>query len=103
VDSQEIQIRSGKVLNKNSPTINEEYSEEENHKQINDNVEIEKNSQHLEIPQSSSLPPYPDRLILEKPIVHPEFDLVFELRNIFIKFSLLQDIKYILIYAKNIR
>jgi hypothetical protein len=103
VDLQEIQLRSGKVLNKNSPTIIEEESEEETPKQINDNVEIKKTSPHLELPQSSSLPPYPERLSLEKPIVHPEFDLVSELRNVCIKVPLLQAIKDIPIYAKTIR
>jgi hypothetical protein len=40
---------------------------------------------------------------LEKPIVHPEFDLVSELRNVCIKVPLLQAIKYIPIYFKTIR
>jgi hypothetical protein len=68
MDLQEIQLRSGRVLNKDSPTIVEEESEEETPKKINNNVKIKQTSPHLEPPQSSKLPPYPERLILEKPI-----------------------------------
>jgi len=57
----------------------------------------------LELPQSSNSPPYPERLIFEKPIVHSEFDLIIELKNIYIKVPLLQAIKYIPINAKTVQ
>jgi hypothetical protein len=46
VDLQEIQHRLGRVLNKHSPTIVEEYSEGETPQQINNKVEIKKISPH---------------------------------------------------------
>jgi hypothetical protein len=91
------------VLNKKSPTIIEEESEEETPKKIYDNVKIKQTSPHLELPQSSSFPPYLEMLSLEKPIVRPKFDLASEFRNVCIKVPLLQAIKYILIYDKTIR
>ena len=48
VDLQEIQCRLGRVLNKHSPTIVEEYLEEETPQQINNKVEIKQTSPHLE-------------------------------------------------------
>ena len=46
VDFQEIQHRLGRVLNKHSPTIVEEYLEGETPQQINNKVEIKKISPH---------------------------------------------------------
>jgi hypothetical protein len=53
--------------------------------------------------QAPKLPPYPERLAIEKPIVLPEFDLEAELRNVCVKIPLLQAIKDIPIYAKTVR
>jgi hypothetical protein len=35
-------------------------------------------------------PPFPKRLMIAKPIVYPDFDIVGELRNLYIKIPLLQ-------------
>lgn len=64
---------------------------------------IRQTSQNLEPPSSPSSPPYMERLTLENPSVCLEFDQVSKLRNICIKVPLLQAIKNILIYLKNIR
>jgi hypothetical protein len=45
-------------------------------------------------------PPFPKRMMIEKPIVYLDFDIVGELRNLYIKIPLLQDIP---IYAKTIK
>ena len=47
--------------------------------------------------------PFPERLAIEKPIVHPEYDIVNELKNVCIKIPLLQAIKDIPIYSKVIK
>ena len=49
-------------------------------------------------------PPFPERLIREKlPISLPEFDVLDELKNVCVKIPILQDIKDIPIYTKEIR
>ena len=50
-----------------------------------------------------SSPPFPERLTLLKLIISSYFDLLGELKNIFIKIPLLQAIQDILIYAKIIK
>ena len=41
--------------------------------------------------------------MIEKPVVHPEYNILNELKNICIKIPLLQAIKYIPIYSKGIK
>jgi len=48
-------------------------------------------------------PSFPERLMIEKPIVYPEFDIVGKLRNLYIKIPLLQALQDIPIYAKTIK
>ena len=48
-------------------------------------------------------PPFPERLIIPRPIEYPDFDLQGELKNICIKIPLLQAIQDIPIYAKTIK
>ena len=43
--------------------------------------------------QEQRVPPYPERLVIEKPVVHPEYNILNELKNICIKVPLLQAIK----------
>ena len=50
-----------------------------------------------------TLPPFPERLNLPRPIVTPDFDILGELRNLCIKIPLLQAIQDIPIYAKTIK
>jgi len=44
------------------------------------------------IKQPSS-PPFPERLIIPRPIEHPDFDLLGELKNLCIKIPILQAIQ----------
>ena len=54
--------------------------------------------------QTMNLPPFPERLIQEKlPMSLPQFDVLDELRNVYVKIPLLQATKYIPIYTKAIK
>ena len=108
----EIQLRSGRVVTdkpKSSVIIHEENEEEEDSNElVNDaileDVNISKVPVHthlLEGPiQEERVPPFPERLVIEKPVVHPEYDILNELKNICVKIPLLQAIKDIPIYKK---
>jgi hypothetical protein len=50
-------------------------------------------------------PPFPERLMIAKPTVYPKFDLVRELKNLYIKIPLLQSLQDIPIpiYEKTIK
>jgi len=53
--------------------------------------------------ETTSSPPFPERLIIPCPIEHPDFGILGELRNLCIKIPLLQAIQDILVYAKKIK
>jgi hypothetical protein len=53
--------------------------------------------------QVTKAPPYPDRLIIEKPTSRTEFDILNELKNIYVKIIFLQAIKDIPIYSKVVK
>ena len=53
--------------------------------------------------QEQIIPPFPEILVIEKPIVHPKYNILNELKNICIKIPLLQDIKDTPIYSKVIK
>ena len=53
--------------------------------------------------QEKRIPPFPARLVIEKLVVHSEYDILNELKHICIKIPLFQDIKYIPIYSKVIK
>ena len=92
---QEIQLRSGKILNKTPPTviIQEECGEETAEKEVQEEEEVPNALEDTQVPrtqisqstaqpQLNNDPPYPERLLIEKPVVHSQFDLENELRNI---------------------
>jgi hypothetical protein len=56
-----------------------------------------------ELLQITKVPPYPYRLVNEKPTTRPEFDILNELKNICVKIPLLQAIKDITIYSKVVK
>lgn len=100
---QNINLRSGKILHKESPVANKQEENEENENEIpiqrkqNDDI---KNKQM----QPLHPPPFPDRLVQTKlPMSIPQFDVLDELKNVYIKIPLLQAIKYIPIYIKAIK
>ena len=47
-------------------------------------------------------PPYPERLILPKAVGQPQFNLLGELRNLYVEIPLLQALHNVPIYAKTI-
>ena len=53
--------------------------------------------------QEQIIPPFPARLVIEKPVVHSEYDILNELKHICIKILLLQAIKAIPIYSEVIK
>jgi hypothetical protein len=53
--------------------------------------------------QITKAPPYPNRLVIEKPTTRPEFDILNELKNICVNIPLLQAIKDIPIYSKVVK
>jgi hypothetical protein len=48
-------------------------------------------------------PPFPEILMIAKPVVYPNFDIVGELKNLYIKIPLLQSLQDIPIYVKMIK
>jgi len=97
---QDIHLRSGKVLQKYSPPIIEEQIEEEE--------QSEKSNPKNQIQKSKTImnqtPPFLERLVEQKTSTSlPEFDILDELKNSYVKIPLLQAIKYIPIYTKTIK
>ena len=101
----EIQLRFGRVVNdkpKSSVVICEKDEEEEDPNEVmNDiilkDVDISKIPVHThpqqEPTQDRKNPPFPERLVIEKPVIHPEYDILNELKNIHVKIPLLRAIK----------
>ena len=99
---QEIQLRSRKTLNKTPPAviIQEESREEISEKEIQEEEEVQvslentqvlgtRSSQSSAQPQLNKTPPYPERLLIEKPVVRSQFDLENELKNVCIRIPLI--------------
>ena len=110
---QEIQLRFGKLLNKTPPAviIQEESGEENTEKEISEEEDMHIASENTQVlgtqdSQSSAQTqlnknsPYPERLLIENPVVRLQFDLENELKNVCIKIPLLQAIRDVPIYSK---
>ena len=50
--------------------------------------------------QEQKIPLFLEWLAIEKPVIRPKYDILNELKNICVKYPLLQDIKDIQIYKK---
>jgi len=61
------------------------------------------NKQQTHNQTTTSSPPFPERLIIPRPTQYPDFDILGELQNLYIKIPFLQTIQDILIYAKTIK
>ena len=89
------------------PIKEEEYSIEPVNDAILEDVNIPKVPVHTHPPQETiqeqRIPPFLETLVIEKPVVHPEYNILSELKNISIKIPLLQAIKDIPIYSKVIK
>ena len=108
----EIQLRSGRVVNdkpKSSVIIREENAEEDPDEVMNDAIsqDVPKILVHThpqqEPTQERRIPPFQERFAIEKPVIHPKYDILNELKNVCVKIPLLQAIKDIPIYSKVIK
>jgi len=121
----DVQLRSGRILEKEKPSIDvqEQDASEEDSLKVNkgseeaslQNTIIQKEKQKESTPTtpiveqsaSSSTSPFPERLQIdkgvEKQILLPDYDFLDELKNVCIKIPLLQAIREILILAKTIK
>jgi hypothetical protein len=111
VGCNELRLRSGHII---SPEENNIFQEQENEKQptitpstvvITEEIEQGGNtveSQDLDKDATPS-PLFPERLMIAKSTVYPNFDIVGELKNLYIKIPLLQALQDIPIYAKMIK
>ena len=61
------------------------------------------NKQQIHNQTTTSSPPFPERLVIPRPIQYPDFDILGELKNMYIKIPFLQAIQDIPIYAKTIK
>eukprot|EP00253_Pinus_taeda_P008492 PITA_08492 len=96
----DVHLRSGKVLQKDSPPIIEEPAEQgESSEQAQTEIQVQKGKSI-----TTQTPPYPEKLVEQsKEITLPEFDILDELKNAYVKIPLLKAIKEIPIYAKTIK
>ena len=105
----EIQLRSGKVLNKpNSIVVIQEEEKIDDQPNEEEYIHVQEEipphtPQPSEIPQEANPPPYPERILVKKPKVPLGHKLEAKLRSVCVNITLLQDIKDIPIYAKIIR
>jgi len=91
-------LRSGKVLQKESTIVEKQEENEET-----ENSTQKKQNDYIKNKQMQPLhpPPFPDRLVQAKlPMSIPQFDVLDELKNVYIKIPLMQAIKDIPIYTK---
>ena len=99
-------LRSGRIVQaENEPTIIEEEEnsepEEALEKKFNTNPVVTMNKYSSS--KNERTPPYPERLAISKTEQQLEFDLIRELKNLYVKIPLLQAIQDIPIYIKAIR
>ena len=94
----DVHLRSGKVLKKDSPPIIEEPAEQgESSETTQTKVQNQKGA------NITQTPPYPERLVeqqIQNQITLPEFDILDELKNAYVKIPLLKAIKEIPIMQK---
>eukprot|EP00253_Pinus_taeda_P005135 PITA_05135 len=64
--------------------------------------EEDENRQQTQNKTTTSSPPFPERVVIPRPIHQPNFDILGELQNLYIKIPFLQAIHDIPIYAKTI-
>ena len=111
----EIQLRSRRVVNgkpKSSVVICEKNEEEEDPNEVmNDAILQDEDISNIPVhthprqepTQEQRIPPFLERLAIEKPMIHPKYDILNELKNICVKIPLLEAIKDIPIYIKVIK
>jgi hypothetical protein len=104
-------LRSRKII---SPEENNVFQEKENEKQqaitpltvvITEEIEQGGKTVESQYPDKDAMPspPFSERLMIEKLVVYPNFDIVGKIKNLYINIPLLQDLQDIPIYAKTIK
>jgi hypothetical protein len=106
-------LRSGCII---SPEENNVFQEQENenNKQptitpstvvITEEIEQGENTVESQDPDKDATPSpsFPKILMITKPVVYPNFDIVGELKNLYVNIPLLQALQDIPIYAKTIK
>ena len=101
-DLYEMNLRSGRTVNVQPPLVIIEQLDNED-REAQPIREPKQTAKAPPVKQPQSEPPYPERLIVNKPSPQAEFDLLGELHNLFIKITLLQAMKDVPIYAKTLR
>lgn len=85
-------------------TMQNEKQNEEIHENIGDPSKGSVETPFVTIPAITPLdPPYTERLVLKKTIEKPYFDILGELKNLYVKIPLLQAIHDVPIYTKAVR
>eukprot|EP00253_Pinus_taeda_P017006 PITA_17006 len=96
----DLRLRSGRIIE----------TEGDKTVHIEDQLPIERPSQQEDVNReqthqqaSTSSPPFPERLVIPRPVQYPDFDILGELQNLYIKIPFLQAIQDIPIYGKTIK
>jgi hypothetical protein len=111
VGCSELWLRSGRIISLEENNI---FQEQESGKQptitpytmvIIEEIEQEGNNVKSQDPYKDATPspPFLERLMIEKPTIYPNFDIVGELKNLYINIPLLQSLQDSPIYAKMIK
>eukprot|EP00253_Pinus_taeda_P028979 PITA_28979 len=96
----DLQLRSGRIIQtEGSKTIQIEDQLPREHLSQEEDV----NRQQTQNQATTSSPPFPERLVIPRPIQQRNFDILGELQNLYIKIPFLQAIQDIPIYAKTIK
>lgn len=99
---QNINLRSGKVLQKDSPITDRREENIENENEITNQKKSNNDSRDKQMKPLH--PPFPDRVVqIKLRFSIPQFDVLDELKNVYIKIALLEAIKDIPIYTKAIK
>jgi hypothetical protein len=107
----ELRLRSGRII---SPEENNVFQEQESEKKptitpsivvITEEIKQRGNTVESQDPDKDAAPSplFPKILMIEKLTIYPNFDIIGELKNLYIKIPLLQSLQDIPIYAKTIK
>lgn len=92
----DLQLRSGHIIE----TKGDKTTHIEDQLQTEHPLQQEEEQTHK---INTPSPPFPKRLVMPRPVQHPDFDILGELQNLYIRILFLQAIQDIPIYAKTIK
>jgi hypothetical protein len=95
------------VINQTHPIILEQY-DEENDIELNDQTNKPSSIEQINPPKKSNQPShvqtsYPKRLNIDKSIIQLDFDFLGEFKRVCVRIPLFQAIRYVPIYARDIK